>query len=126
FCPLCPLPFRERWEKPIRYPCVLTGLDNCCDIACRSTRYSQQHLLRLIELHQCLQVEAVAQHLAAIQGFIPLGRIVIEKPDALLRVLGTPQTPESEASSIAGPKDEHPSLLPLYSLRPTLPLADQP
>src|SRR5207244_409953 len=121
FGPLCPLPFRERGEKPIRHRRVLTGLHNRCDITCRSTRYSQQHLLRLIELHQGLQVEAIAQHLTAVEGFMPLGWIVIEKANDLVRLLGRPQTPEDEGAGIAGPKDEHPPLLLLSRLRPALP-----
>ena len=81
--------------------------------------------MRLIELHQCLQIEAIAQHLVAIQGFMPLGRIVIEKADYLIRLLRCPQTTEDEGSGIACPKDEHPPLLLLSNLRPALPLADQ-
>ena len=81
--------------------------------------------MRLIELHQCLQIETIAQHLTAIQGFMPLGRIVIEKADHLVRLLRGPQTPEDEGSSIACPKDKHPPLLLLGSMRPALPLAEE-
>src|SRR5215471_12949503 len=79
----------------------------------------------LIELNQRLQVKAIAQHLAAIEGFMPLGRIVIEKADHLIRFLGRPQTTEDQGSSIARPKDEHPSLLLLSHLRPALPCAEE-
>ena len=82
--------------------------------------------MRLIELHQRLQVVAIAQYLAAIQGFIPLGRIVIEKTDHLIRHLGGPQKTEGESSGIARPKDEHPPLRLCSLLRPALPLAEQP
>src|SRR5262245_12132174 len=81
--------------------------------------------MRLIEFHQCLQVKAIAQHLVAIQGFMPFGRIVIEKTDHLIRFLGRPQTTENESSGIACPKDEHPSLLLLSRLRPALPLTEE-
>src|SRR4029453_17542666 len=81
--------------------------------------------MRLIELHQGLQVEAIPQHLAAIQGFIALGRIVIEKADHLVRLLGGPQTTEYEGSGIACPKDEHSPLLLLSRLRPALPGAEE-
>ena len=77
--------------------------------------------MHLIELYQGLQVEAIAQHLTAVEGFMPLGRIVIEKANDLVRLLGCPQTPEDEGSGIAGPKDEHPPLLLLSRLRPNLP-----
>src|SRR2546427_633410 len=75
----------------------------------------------LIELHQGLQVEAITQHLAAVQSFMALDRIVIEKADHLVRLLGRSQTPEDEGSSIPGPKDEHPPRLFLSRLRPHLP-----
>src|SRR6266700_2284376 len=52
---------------------------------------------------------------------MPLGRIVIEKTDDLVRLLGSPQTTEDEGSGIACPKDEHPPLLLLSRLRPRLP-----
>src|SRR5712691_12625087 len=77
--------------------------------------------MRLIEPHQCLQTEAIPQHLAAIQGFMSFGRIVIKKTDDLVRLLGRPQTTEYEGSGIACPKDEHPPLLLLSRLRPNLP-----
>src|SRR6266496_5467886 len=77
--------------------------------------------MRLIELHQGLQVEAITQHLAAVQSFMALDRIVIEKADHLVRLLGRSQTPEDEGSSITGPKDEHPPRLLLSRLRPNLP-----
>ena len=82
--------------------------------------------MRLIELYQGLQVIAIAQYPAAIQGFMSLGWIVIEKADDLVRLLGCPQTTEDEGSGIPCPKDEYPSLLLLRSLQSTLPLVDQP
>src|SRR5712691_3702589 len=81
--------------------------------------------MRLIEPHQCLQTEAIPQHLAAIQGFMSFGRIVIKKTDDLVRLLGRPQTTEYEGSGIPCPKDEHPPLLLLRRLRPALPGAEE-
>src|ERR1043165_6858911 len=54
-----------------------------------------------------------------------LGRIVIEKTDDLVGLLGGPQTPEDEGSGTACPKDEHPPLLLLSRLRPALPGAEK-
>src|SRR5215470_14405946 len=81
--------------------------------------------MHLIELHQGLQVEAIPQHLAAVEGFMPLSQIVIKKTDDLVRFLGNPQTSKDKNSSIPYPKDEHPPLLLFRSLQSALPLAAQ-